>query len=202
MAIDQWLRCVQRDVAWGFFYGIVNFDAVIGTMNHYGNVDMFAGRFNEAYRKAEVDYNENFDHDELLGCFTAMLSDWTNEGYDPFAERDEEWVELFNRGEEAVDLSGWTFEDAVSFTFPEGSSLAPGSFLVVARDAAKGGNVGRGNRGGGRSSGGINGGRRDGARGRPTGYDSSSSFSSSSALSTDHGEATVVAGKASDSFLG
>ena len=85
MDIDHWLRCVQRDVAWEFFYGIVNFDEVIGTMNHYGNVDMFAGRFNEAYRRAEVDYNENFDEDELLGCFTAMLSDWTNEGYDPFA---------------------------------------------------------------------------------------------------------------------
>ncbi len=85
MDIGQWLRCVQRDVAWGFFYGIVNFDEVIGTMNHYGNVDMFAGRFNEAYRRAEVDYNENFDHDELMGCFTSMLSDWTNEGYDPFA---------------------------------------------------------------------------------------------------------------------
>ena len=83
--IGQWLRCVQRDVAWGFFYGIVNFDPVIGTMNHYGNVDMFAGRFNEAYRRAEVDYNENFDHDELMACFVAMLSDWTNEGYDPFA---------------------------------------------------------------------------------------------------------------------
>ncbi len=85
MAIDQWLRCLQRDIAWGFFYGIVNFDSVIGTMNHYGNVDMFAGRFNDAYRRAEVDYSENFEHDDLLGCFKAMLSDWTNEGYDPFA---------------------------------------------------------------------------------------------------------------------
>jgi hypothetical protein len=54
-------------------------------MNHYGNVDLFAGRFNDAYRRAEVDYNENFDHDDLLGCFKAILSDWTNEGYDPFA---------------------------------------------------------------------------------------------------------------------
>jgi hypothetical protein len=85
IAIDQFLRSVQRDVAWGFFYGIVNFDSVFGTMNHYGNVDMFAGRFNEAYRKAEVDYNENFDHDELIGVFKAILADWTNEGYDPFA---------------------------------------------------------------------------------------------------------------------
>ena len=69
MAVDEFLRSVQRDVAWGFFYGIVNFDEVFGTMNHYGNVDMFAGRFNEAYRKAEVDYNENFSHDDLLETF-------------------------------------------------------------------------------------------------------------------------------------
>lgn len=85
IAIDQFLRSLQRDVAWGFFYGIVNFDAVFGTMNHYGNVDMFAGRFNEAYRKAEVDYNENFTHDDLMGVFKAILADWTNAGYDPFA---------------------------------------------------------------------------------------------------------------------
>src|SRR5688572_20521247 len=85
IAIDVFLRALQRDVAWGFFYGIVNFDSVFGTMNHYGNVDMFAGRFNDAYRRAEVDYNENFPHDDLLGCFSAMLSDWTNDGYDPFA---------------------------------------------------------------------------------------------------------------------
>ncbi len=85
MDVDLFLRCTQRDVAWGFFYGIVNFDSVFGTMNHYGNVDMFAGRFNDAYRKAELDYNENFPHDDLMACFVAMLSDWTNEGYDPFA---------------------------------------------------------------------------------------------------------------------
>ena len=85
IAVDQFLRSMQRDVAWGFFYGIVNFDSVFGTMNHYGNVDMFAGRFNEAYRKAEVDYNENFPHDEILGVFKAILADWTNAGYDPFA---------------------------------------------------------------------------------------------------------------------
>ena len=85
IAIDQFLRSLQRDVAWGFFYGIVNFDSVFGTMNHYGNVDMFAGRFNEAYRKAEVDYNENFSHDDLMSVFKAILADWTNAGYDPFA---------------------------------------------------------------------------------------------------------------------
>jgi len=49
----------MRDVAWNFFYGTVNFDSVIGTLNHYGDVDLFAGRFNEEYRKAELDHSEN-----------------------------------------------------------------------------------------------------------------------------------------------
>jgi len=43
---------LQRDIAWQFFYGTVNFDGVVGTVNHYGTVDLFAGRYNDAYRKA------------------------------------------------------------------------------------------------------------------------------------------------------
>jgi len=31
--------------------GTVNFDAVFGTTNHYGNVDVFAGLYNSGYRK-------------------------------------------------------------------------------------------------------------------------------------------------------
>lgn len=42
-----------------------------------------------------------------------------------------EWIELTNRGAEAVDLSGWQLADAVGYTFPEGTSLAPGAFFVV-----------------------------------------------------------------------
>ncbi len=56
-------------------------------------------------------------------------------GGEPLTARDEEWIELFNRGTTAVDLSGWLLVDAVSFRFPEGTSLAPGGFLVVAGDA-------------------------------------------------------------------
>lgn len=85
MSVETFLKALMRDVAWNFFYGIVNFDSVIGTMNHYGNVDLFAGRYNDAYRKAELDHQENFDADEIMATFKAMLADWTNEGYDPFA---------------------------------------------------------------------------------------------------------------------
>jgi hypothetical protein len=85
MSAETFLKALMRDVAWNFFYGIVNFDSVIGTMNHYGNVDLFAGRYNAAYRKAELDHQENFAHDDIKGTFEAMLADWTNADFDPFA---------------------------------------------------------------------------------------------------------------------
>jgi Hydroquinone 1,2-dioxygenase large subunit N-terminal len=85
LSVEAFLKALMRDVAWNFFYGIVNFDAVIGTMNHYGTVDLFAGRYNDAYRKAELDHQENFDHEQIMATFKAMLADWTNDGFDPFA---------------------------------------------------------------------------------------------------------------------
>lgn len=84
-SIDAFLRALQRDVAWDFFYGTVNFDHVFGTVNHYGTVDMFAGRFNEAYRRAELDHTENFETPTIRETFKAMLADWTNQSFDPFA---------------------------------------------------------------------------------------------------------------------
>jgi Hydroquinone 1,2-dioxygenase large subunit N-terminal len=85
MSIDAFLRALQRDVAWDFFYGTVNFDGVFGTVNHYGTVDMFAGRYNDSYRKAELDHVENFPTPEIRATFEAMLDDWTINGFDPFA---------------------------------------------------------------------------------------------------------------------
>lgn len=85
MSVDAFLRALQRDVAWDFFYGIVNFDGVFGTVNHYGNVDIFAGRYNESYRKAELDYSENHETPVIRETFKALLSNWTNAGFDPFA---------------------------------------------------------------------------------------------------------------------
>jgi hypothetical protein len=85
MSVDAFLRALQRDVAWDFFYGTVNFDGVVGTVNHYGNVDLFAGRYNDAYRKAELDHVENFESPIIRETFKAILDDWTIEGFDPFA---------------------------------------------------------------------------------------------------------------------
>ena len=85
MSADAFLRALQRDVAWDFFYGIVNFDGVFGTVNHYGTVDIFAGRYNDSYRKAELDYSENYETPMIRETFKSILADWTNANFDPFA---------------------------------------------------------------------------------------------------------------------
>jgi Hydroquinone 1,2-dioxygenase large subunit N-terminal len=89
LPVDAFLRALQRDIAWGFFYGIVNFDAVVGTVNHCGSVDLFAGRFNDYYRKAGRDHSERFTTPLIQRVFEAMLDDWTNATFDPFASPQE-----------------------------------------------------------------------------------------------------------------
>ncbi len=85
MPVDLFLRAMIRDLAWSFFYGTVNFDNVFGTTNHYGNVDVFAGLYNSGYRKQNREHVENFKSDDVKAMFEALLEDWTNEGFDPFA---------------------------------------------------------------------------------------------------------------------
>jgi hypothetical protein len=82
---DAFLRALMRDVAWGFFYGTVNFDDVLGTTNFYGEVEMFLGAKNEAFTRAGRDATERFASADLMKAFKAILRDWTNEGFDPFA---------------------------------------------------------------------------------------------------------------------
>jgi Hydroquinone 1,2-dioxygenase large subunit N-terminal len=85
MSADAFLRALMRDVAWGFFYGTVHFDDVFGTRNLYGHVEIFAGRCHSAYSSQGLDYAERFDTDLATRTCRAMLHDWTNTGYDPFA---------------------------------------------------------------------------------------------------------------------
>jgi hypothetical protein len=53
----------------------------------------------------------------------------------PYRESEEEWVELFNRSTNAVDLTGWRLDAGIDFRFTNGPVLAPGGYVVVARDA-------------------------------------------------------------------
>ena len=47
-----------------------------------------------------------------------------------------EFVELFNNSDNSIDLSSWHFSDGVDYTFPAGTTLGAGQYLVVAEDPA------------------------------------------------------------------
>lgn len=46
----------------------------------------------------------------------------------------EQWVELYNPQSTPVDISGWQIDKGVQITFPEGTTIAPNGYLVVAAD--------------------------------------------------------------------
>ncbi|WP_421875403.1 CotH kinase family protein [Marinoscillum sp.] len=49
----------------------------------------------------------------------------------------EDWVELYNKGEQTIDLSGWVLkddDDGHQFIFVDGTALEAGDFLVICRD--------------------------------------------------------------------
>jgi hypothetical protein len=55
----------------------------------------------------------------------------------PKSAHTSEYIELFNRGNNLVDLSDWELTDAVRFKFAPGTQIAPQAFLVVAANAAR-----------------------------------------------------------------
>ena len=57
--------------------------------------------------------------------------------YNPAVKTDLiEFIELFNNGTNNVDLGGWQFTAGVSYTFPAGLLMAPGTFRVIAQNPA------------------------------------------------------------------
>jgi hypothetical protein len=52
----------------------------------------------------------------------------------PFRDSPQSWVEIFNRSSNAVDLTGWRLDEGIDFRFPAGRTIAPGGYLVVAKD--------------------------------------------------------------------
>ena len=55
--------------------------------------------------------------------------------YHPITESDDdEYIELYNRGTSNVNLGGWQFTKGIEYTFPTNAILAPGGYLVVARN--------------------------------------------------------------------
>lgn len=49
-------------------------------------------------------------------------------------DSDDEYVELYNRGTNVVDLSGWRFVEGIEYTFPSNTFISPGQYIVVAKN--------------------------------------------------------------------
>lgn len=47
-----------------------------------------------------------------------------------------DFVELYNHSTTAANISGWTLSDGVEYTFPSGTVIPPGGYLVVAENPA------------------------------------------------------------------
>ncbi|HKQ36474.1 MAG TPA: lamin tail domain-containing protein, partial [Verrucomicrobiae bacterium] len=55
--------------------------------------------------------------------------------YDPDVKTElVEFVELHNASSAAVNISGWSLSDAIDYTFPAGTTIAPGGFAVAAQN--------------------------------------------------------------------
>ena len=52
----------------------------------------------------------------------------------PGDHRGGEFIELYNRGDSEIDLTGWRFTEGVNFAFPTGTTIKAGGYLVVAAD--------------------------------------------------------------------
>ena len=54
--------------------------------------------------------------------------------YNPISSEEAEWIELHNQMSVDIDLSRWQLTGGVEFTFPEGTIISGGGYLLVASD--------------------------------------------------------------------
>jgi len=87
-----------------------------GSDNWYFFQTPTKGQSNVATFRSDIVFNEIMYHPAL-------------------GHEEEEYIELYNRGDEAVELGGWELTGAIRFAFPPGVTIAPGGYLLVAGSA-------------------------------------------------------------------
>jgi hypothetical protein len=75
----------------------------------------------------EIVINEIMYHHKLLPQVVSNV---------PPQDNHEAWLELYNRGNSAVNLTGWKFTDGIDYKFASNKMIAAGAYLIVAKDAA------------------------------------------------------------------
>ncbi|MCA9213296.1 MAG: lamin tail domain-containing protein, partial [Planctomycetales bacterium] len=81
----------------------------------------------------EVHQSSPGSNDVVFGVSLAVRTEVSPAS--PFAESEDEWIELYNRSDKPVDISGWRFNSGVQLTVPENTTLDAGEYVVAVRDA-------------------------------------------------------------------
>ena len=68
--------------------------------------------------------------------FDIIINELNYNVFDNGGEDSLEFIELYNRGGTVVDLGGWDFSRGVDLTFPAGTMVEPGEYLVLSTDPA------------------------------------------------------------------
>lgn len=104
-----------------------------------GPLRRIAGRRNAPQRRTGLSrlrriLSEQLEDRRVMAASDVVISEIM---YHPSAtNQGGEYVELYNRGDAAVDLGGWRIADGVDFTFAVGTQLGAREHLLVYRDAA------------------------------------------------------------------
>ncbi|UCF00364.1 MAG: lamin tail domain-containing protein, partial [Planctomycetota bacterium] len=111
------------------------------------DIELFVGQWLDTGGCSEPNCADlDDDNDVDITDFTLLAATWNktelpliviNEiHYRPDLKVEQvEFVELYNAGDETIDLSGWYFSRGIDFTFPTSTSLAPDNYLVVVEDS-------------------------------------------------------------------
>ena len=119
-----------------------NPDTINVTVN-FSNTDD-EGMFHLGYYVNLSNHNPA-DHDQIVH---APMESWTPDVvineimYNPLhstgsTNDDGEFVELYNNSPVALDISGWSFVEGFSYTFPAGASIPAHGYIVVTRDSSE-----------------------------------------------------------------
>ena len=83
----------------------------------------------------EVHQINSTSSDIVFGA-SVILETETLTDFVPYQEREEEWLELYNRSNNPIDLTDWELDGGIEYDFPAGTILLPDNYLVVAKDAS------------------------------------------------------------------
>ncbi|MCP4546231.1 MAG: hypothetical protein GY835_07175 [bacterium] len=145
----------DKDTGQGIFHADMKFSAngetaALFDTELHGNVPVHGFTFGLMTEDVSVGYLEpGDDHPEYLATPTPASPNNLSALYSPICINEfqttsqfggiDDWVEIFNRGDITVDISGWllsdTLEDVAKWAFPAGTVLEPGERVTVYEDA-------------------------------------------------------------------